>query len=77
MIPEHVTQGLFRKKPVVITAWRTDKEFQIETLEGVMTASAGDWIIHGVAGETYPCKPQIFEVTYDYVGDDPNPYDDK
>lgn len=37
----------------------------IPTLEGVMEASVGDWIIRGVAGELYPCKPEIFEATYD------------
>ncbi len=37
----------------------------IETLEGVMTASIGDWIIKGVKGEFYPCKPDIFEATYE------------
>ena len=39
----------------------------ITTLEGVMTASNGDWIIRGVKGELYPCKPEIFAVTYDAV----------
>lgn len=39
----------------------------IPTLEGTMTASAGDWIIRGVKGEIYPCKPDIFEATYDEV----------
>ena len=37
----------------------------IQTLEGVMTAELGDWIIKGVAGEFYPCKPDIFEKTYE------------
>jgi hypothetical protein len=37
----------------------------IETLEGRMMAGAGDWIIQGVAGEFYPCKPDIFAATYD------------
>lgn len=37
----------------------------IETLEGVMVASPGDWIIRGVQGEFYPCKPDIFEATYE------------
>lgn len=40
---------------------------QIPTLEGVMTAQAGDWIIKGVQGEFYPCKPDIFEATYEAV----------
>lgn len=39
----------------------------IETLEGVMEARPGDWIIQGVKGEFYPCKPDIFEATYEAV----------
>lgn len=38
---------------------------QIPTLEGVMTAEPGDWIIRGVKGEFYPCKPDIFAATYE------------
>ena len=57
----------FRKKPVVIEAYQTDKELEIETLEGTMHASIGDWIITGVNGEPYPCKPDIFEKTYEPV----------
>ena len=37
----------------------------IVTKEGVMTASPGDWIIRGVQGELYPCKPDIFAATYE------------
>ena len=37
----------------------------IKTLEGVMVAEPGDWIIRGVQGEFYPCKPDIFEATYE------------
>lgn len=40
---------------------------EIETLEGVMRANKGDYIIKGVAGEFYPCKPDIFEQTYEPV----------
>lgn len=40
---------------------------RIETLEGDMVASIGDWIIKGVKGEFYPCKPDIFEQTYEAV----------
>lgn len=39
----------------------------IYTLEGVMRAQPGDWIIKGVQGEIYPCKPDIFEQTYEAV----------
>lgn len=42
-------------------------EYGIKTLEGVMTVSKGDWIIRGVQGEYYPCKPDIFEQTYEPV----------
>jgi hypothetical protein len=38
---------------------------EIDTLEGTMTAHRGDWIICGVKGEFYPCKPDIFEATYE------------
>lgn len=40
---------------------------KIETLEGTMKASVGDYIIKGVNGEFYPCKPDIFEKTYEEV----------
>lgn len=43
----------------------------IKTLEGEMHASVGDWIIKGVKGEFYPCKPDIFEATYE-PATDPN-----
>lgn len=39
----------------------------VPTLEGVMVARPGDWIIQGVKGEFYPCKPDIFAATYDPV----------
>ena len=55
----------YRKKPVTVTAYQTDKEFDIPTPEGTMTASVGDFIITGVKGEQYPCKPDIFFETYD------------
>ena len=42
----------------------------IETLEGNMRADPGDWIIRGVKGEFYPCKPDIFAATYDPVTTD-------
>ncbi|HBY72961.1 MAG TPA: hypothetical protein DEG06_12035 [Lachnospiraceae bacterium] len=40
-------------------------KLKIKTLEGVMEASVGDYIIKGIKGEFYPCKPDIFEATYD------------
>jgi hypothetical protein len=44
---------------------QVDDDFLIPTLEGDMRASPGDWIIKGVAGEFYPCKPDIFAATYE------------
>lgn len=93
----------FRKKPVVIEAFKFDGDLMdtngdyyipdwaerayrfgvlffdsekpigppcelfIRTLEGDMMANVGDWIIQGVNGELYPCKPDIFEKTYEPV----------
>lgn len=45
-----------------------DKEgCSITTLEGVMRANEGDWIIQGIKGELYPCKDEIFRETYEAV----------
>ena len=71
----------FRKKPVEIEATQfipdepapdgvlihADGSATISTLEGAMTVSPGDWVITGVKGEHYPCKPDIFEMTYEPV----------
>lgn len=72
----------FRKKPVVIEAmqfwentsdgwpigvYKHGKGHFIDTLEGPLHVSEGDWIITGVKGEKYPCKPDIFEATYEKV----------
>lgn len=49
--------------------WESDRDagIVINTLEGAMRADPGDWIIRGVNGEFYPCKPDIFEKTYEAV----------
>ena len=57
----------YRKKPVIIEAYQTNIELDIETLEGTMHANIGDYIISGIQGEQYPCKPDIFEATYELV----------
>jgi len=54
-VPEH-----FRNNKV-------NEPLGIVTLEGVMNISKGDWIIKGINGEFYPCKPSIFEKTYEEV----------
>lgn len=43
----------------------TDRGVSVTTLEGVMLAALDDWIICGIKGELYPCKPDIFEATYE------------
>lgn len=60
------------KKPVIVEAYRADKDMIIHTLEGDMKASKGDYIITGVNGEQYPCKPYIFRQTYEEVRDEGN-----
>ena len=63
----------YRKKPIEIDAiqYNTQEEnnyqLGIPTLEGIMKASIGDYIIRGAKGEFYPCKPDIFKITYDEV----------
>jgi hypothetical protein len=54
---------------VVVHAFRHEgpDPLVISTLEGDMKANPGDWIITGVNGEVYPCKPDIFEKTYEPV----------
>lgn len=57
---------------IIDTAWEVGKGkphvlMKIKTLEGNMDASEGDYIIKGVNGEFYPCKPDIFEKTYEKV----------
>jgi hypothetical protein len=51
-------------------AFAADCEMFIDTLEGTMEAAEGDWIIRGIKGEFYPCKPDIFEATYEKVVED-------
>lgn len=46
-----------------------DGRMMIATLEGFHHANVGDWIIRGVQGEFYPCKPDIFEATYEHETD--------
>lgn len=48
-----------------VRATSGEKYVTIKTLEGEMRADPGDWIIQGIKGELYPCKPDIFELTYE------------
>jgi hypothetical protein len=53
--------------PAVLFPALSDSLFVIDTLEGAMAVSAGDWVIKGVKGEFYACRPDIFEMTYEEV----------
>ena len=57
--------SMFQAPEVIIK--NDGSEFMVSTLEGVMTGQKGDWLIRGVKGELYQCKPDIFEATYDAV----------
>ena len=54
-------------KLLAMVSENDDNCLVIETLEGKMIANYFDWIIRGVRGEFYPCKPDIFEATYEKV----------
>ena len=51
----------------------THKGINIDTLEGTMLASEGDWIIKGVLGEYYPCKDAVFTLTYEEIDNERKP----
>jgi len=55
--------SLFQSPDVIIK--EDGSEFIVSTLEGVMKGQRGDWLIRGVQGELYPCKPEIFAATYE------------
>lgn len=57
------------KKNIPVEAYQTKKPIDIQTLEGVMHANAGDWIVTGVEGEQWPVKKEIFEKTYRIISE--------
>lgn len=57
-------QGIYKESKLYT---RENYSLIIPTLEGEMTASNGDWIIRGASNELYPCKPDIFALTYEAV----------
>ncbi len=67
--PDAESYSLFPNDPDIIFKCENGQivEAIISTLEGTMLASLGDWIIRGVKGELYPCKPDIFAATYEAV----------
>ena len=60
-------ENFVRKKLPTVISSNQDTQLLIPTLEGYMRASKGDYVIKGVNGEFYPCKPDVFEKTYDVV----------
>lgn len=62
-----VTDQKYPAHPKPGEIFRDGENLWIGTLEGNMVASPGDWIIRGVNGELYPCKPDIFAKTYEAV----------
>ncbi len=63
-----INEGQYKRGPEVPFATWVNGVLIIPTLEGDHSASPGDWIICGVQGEFYPCKPDIFADTYELVG---------
>lgn len=66
--PEWIVEAIKDGKVTVTNYVST--QMHIETLEGVMTAKLGDYVIRGISGEIYPCKPDIFEKTYELADDE-------
>lgn len=64
----------YRKKPIIVEAYQTEYEVDINTPNGLRHASIGDFIITGENGEKYPCKPDIFAQTYEPIGDEKEVY---
>ena len=65
--PDAIWNGV-EKNEIILRMDQQPQHVIIKTLEGDMRGDPGDWIIRGVKGEFYPCKPDIFEATYDPVG---------
>ena len=67
--PEWMIEAIQEGKVYFSNIGEEDVVMKIETLEGTHSANRGDYIIQGVKGELYPCKPDIFEMTYEEVTD--------
>jgi hypothetical protein len=64
-MPQWVRDAYEGRNDAVRTLVFTQEGIHISTLEGVMLGAPGDWLIKGVKGELYPCKPEIFAATYE------------
>lgn len=58
------------KKPIPIRVHQMEEDFSVETMEGTLTAKAGDYLVIGVRGEMYAIDQDIFEETYDIVANE-------
>jgi hypothetical protein len=65
-LPDGVNWG-YPKADGDLTPHPLDDQFWVQTLEGPLVASRGDWIVTGIKGERYPVKPDIFAATYEPV----------
>lgn len=63
--PQWIVDAIKDKKVFFEEQGNPEVKMCIRTLEGVMVANLGDYIIRGVKGEIYPCKPDIFEMSYE------------
>lgn len=70
------SSSLFRKKPVVVSAFQAAEQRIISTLEGDMIANPGDWIVTGTRGEQYPVNQEIFEEIYERAQPEESVWDD-
>lgn len=66
-LKEKIGRKVYRKKPIEIEAYQMNEDFHVNTLEGVMKAKKGDYVVIGIRGELYPCNEEIFHSTYDFV----------
>ncbi len=65
--PKWIVKAIVSGTVTFVNPGTGDVIMMIQTLEGSMAANQGDYIIQGIQGELYPCKPGIFEKTYDKV----------
>jgi hypothetical protein len=58
---------LAKKKPIPMRVCQIMEDFEVESIEGVMQAKAGDYLVVGFHGEMWPIKKEIFEDTYEFI----------
>lgn len=68
-VPDWIKAALAFSPGTAGSVIRMGDDLDVWTLEGKMTARPGDWLIRGIKGEVYPCKPDIFSATYEPAED--------